>query len=157
MRNSQMKLKRAMKILISTFLMFILLLLLITGWLRLSISKEDVQFKSGNLLLRGTLLTPKYKGKTPGIVFVNGSGQTSRKSMLLFAWIFASKGYSALAYDKRGVGQSEGGSNEWEEFSFYNLAQDASSGYKFLQSHFLLMTHIENGNEQCWILIHNHC
>jgi hypothetical protein len=53
---------------------------------------------------------------------------------MLYAWIFASQGYAALAYDKRGVGQSEGGSNEWDEFSVGDLASDAAAGYRYLQS-----------------------
>lgn len=53
---------------------------------------------------------------------------------MMYAWIFASQGYSALAYDKRGVGQSDGRKDEWREFSFDDLAGDAAAGYQFLQT-----------------------
>lgn len=104
------------------------------GWKWFSIKQQDVEFKSGALTIRGSLLTPRFGNNVPGVVLVHGSGQTSRKSMLLYAWIFASQGYATLAYDKRGVGQSEGGVNEWKEFSFDDLASDAAAGYRFLQT-----------------------
>ncbi len=104
------------------------------GWKRHSIHQEEVEFKSGNLVIRGTLLSPRFGIKAPGVVLVHGSGQTSRKSTMLYAWIFASQGYAALSYDKRGVGKSDGGENEWREFSLNDLAADAAAGYRFLES-----------------------
>lgn len=55
--------------------------------------------------------------------------------MIVYAWLFALKGYATLAYDKRGVGASDGGPDEWREFSFDDLAEDSVAGYRFLQSH----------------------
>jgi pimeloyl-ACP methyl ester carboxylesterase len=104
------------------------------GWKRISIHSEDIEFKSGNLVIRGTLLSPRFGIKAPGVVLVHGSGQTSRKSTMLYAWIFASQGYAALSYDKRGVGKSDGGEYEWREFSLKDLATDAAAGYRFLES-----------------------
>jgi len=100
----------------------------------LSTEQEEVAFQSGDITIRGTLLSPRFGREAPGVVLVHGSGQTSRNSTMLYAWIFASQGYAALAYDKRGVGQSEGGSNEWDEFSVGDLASDAAAGYRYLQS-----------------------
>lgn len=112
----------------------LLLLLIWVGWKRLSVRLEEVEFYSGSYTIRGTLLSPRFSKMAPGIVLVHGSGETSRKSMIAYAWIFASQGYAALAYDKRGVGQSDGRANEWREFNFDDLASDASAGYIFLQS-----------------------
>jgi hypothetical protein len=100
----------------------------------LSTDQEEVASQSGDITIRGTLLSPRFGREAPGVVLVHGSGQTSRNSTMLYAWIFASQGYAALAYDKRGVGQSEGGSNEWDEFSVGDLASDAAAGYRYLQS-----------------------
>ena len=104
------------------------------GWVWLSTEQEEVAFQSGVITIRGTLLSPRFGSAASGVVLVHGSGQTSRNSTMLYAWIFASQGYAALAYDKRGVGQSEGGSNEWNEFSLDDLASDAAAGYRYLQS-----------------------
>jgi hypothetical protein len=110
------------------------LLALGAGWVWLSTEQEEVASQSGDITIRGTLLSPRFGREAPGVVLVHGSGQTSRNSTMLYAWIFASQGYAALAYDKRGVGQSEGGSNEWDEFSVGDLASDAAAGYRYLQS-----------------------
>ena len=110
------------------------LLALGAGWVWLSNVQEEGAFQSGGITIRGTLLSPRFGSEAPGVVLVHGSGQTSRNSTMLYAWIFASQGYAALAYDKRGVGQSEGGSNEWDEFSVGDLASDAAAGYQYLQS-----------------------
>jgi hypothetical protein len=104
------------------------------GWTRYSIVARDVAFRSGDLVLRGTLLTPRFGKAAPGVVLVHGSGRTSRKSMLPYAWIFAAKGYAALAYDKRGVGGSQGAPDAWSRFSFDALAQDAAAAYRFVQA-----------------------
>lgn len=103
------------------------------GWHWYAIQSEEVEFRSGDLVIRGTLLTPRFTDKTPAVVLVHGSGETSRKSTLLYAWVFASQGYAALAYDKRGVGLSDGADHEWREFNFEDLAGDAAAGYRFLQ------------------------
>ncbi len=110
------------------------LLALGAGWVWLSTEQKEVSFQSGDITIRGTLLSPRFGSEAPGVVLVHGSGQTSRNSTMLYAWIFASQGYVSLAYDKRGVGQSEGGSNEWNEFSVDDLASDAAAGYRYLQT-----------------------
>jgi len=109
------------------------LLALCATWFLVSIRQDEVTFTSGGLTLSGTLLSPRFGGSAPGVVLVHGSGETSRNSMMLYAWIFASQGYASLAYDKRGVGKSEGEPFAWREFSIDDLAADAAAGFKFLQ------------------------
>jgi pimeloyl-ACP methyl ester carboxylesterase len=103
------------------------------GWLQVSVSEKQVEFQSNNLVLSGTLLSPRWNDAAPAIVLVSGSGPATRQSMIVYAWLFAIKGYATLAYDKRGVGASDGLPHEWREFSFVDLAADAAAAYNFLQ------------------------
>ena len=104
------------------------------AWIWASVSEEYVEIQNGDIVLRGTLLSPKFVETAPAVVLVHGSGEVTRKSMLLYAWLFAVKGYAALAYDKRGVGASDGEEHEWREFSFDDLEADAAAAYNFLRS-----------------------
>jgi pimeloyl-ACP methyl ester carboxylesterase len=113
---------------------FLLLAGLLAGGLWVSVSEEEVEFQNDGLLLRGTLLSPRWGDAAPGVVLVHGSGEVTRKSMLAYAWLFAIKGYAAVAYDKRGLGASEGQPHEWRDFNFVDLAGDAAAAYGFLQS-----------------------
>jgi cephalosporin-C deacetylase-like acetyl esterase len=92
-------------------LLILAALLLWLGWTWISITSRDVEFRNGDLVLRGTLVSPRFAARAPAVVLVGGSGETSRKSTIQYAWIFASQGYAALAYDKRGVGKSDGGAH----------------------------------------------
>lgn len=67
-----------------------------------------VTFQSGGVTLRGTLFEPRTGEQLPGIVFVHGSGAESRRGFLYLAKLFARHGFAALAYDKRGAGDSGG-------------------------------------------------
>lgn len=104
------------------------------GWLRASVVEDEVEFRSGDLVLRGILLSPRWTDSAPAFVMVHGSGKATRNSMVVYAWLFALKGYATLAYDKRGVGTSDGEPHEWREFSFDDLAADSVAAYSFLQS-----------------------
>ena len=112
----------------------LVLAIAVVAWARFSVVSEEVAYRSGALTLRGTLLTPRGGEPSPAVVLVHGSGQVSRKSMLAYAWIFALHGHAALAYDKRGVGESDGPADAWRAFSFDDLAHDAVAGYRFLQA-----------------------
>ncbi len=111
-----------------------LLLCLLVGGLWLGVSEQEVEFEGAGLVLRGTLLSPLWRDAAPGVVMVHGSGEVTRKSMLAYAWLFAIKGYAAVAYDKRGLGASDGQPHEWREFSIVDLDGDAAAEYRFLQS-----------------------
>jgi len=94
--------------------------------------KVDVTFKSGGLLLTGTLYLPKGDGPFPAVVFVHGSGPETRDNSSYSAKWMASIGYAALAYDKRGSGKSEGEPSESSRFRFEDLASDVVAAVNFL-------------------------
>ncbi len=93
---------------------------------------RDTTLTSGNRRLAGTLFIPRLgnrKNKMPGVVFVHGSGPSSRDEGNFLADHFARRGYVALIYDKRGVGGSGG---DWTRAAVPDLADDALAGLTFL-------------------------
>jgi uncharacterized protein len=68
-----------------------------------------VQFASTDgALLEGTLELPAKTGTHPLVVFVHGSGRTTRSDYQDIADLLLQKGYAVFRYDKRGVGASQG-------------------------------------------------
>lgn len=102
---------------------------------RVSITREEVTFKNGDVTLAGTLLlpvaTPSSKVKRPALVFTHGGGPQLRDIMWGLGYLYAARGFAVLSYDKRGVGKSTG---NWGESSFEDLADDAVAGARFLQA-----------------------
>ena len=97
--------------------------------------QEEVDFYNGDAKLAGTLFVPVKKGPHPAIVFFHGSGPQTRESYLrFFADLFARHGFATLIFDKRGTGASTG--EIWYRTGdrFDNLAADALSGVRLLQS-----------------------
>ena len=96
---------------------------------------RDIQFRSGDLTLSGTLVVPS--NMVADVVFVHGAGQERRN--LGFAEALARVGVGTLTYDKRGVGRSEGvyagpevGTNNVDPQNLNLLAQDASAAIRDL-------------------------
>ena len=90
---------------------------------------RDVRFRSGGLTLAGTLYTPHGDaGKHPAVVLAHGSGPVDRFGG---PWItfFTDLGFAVLAYDKRGVGASEG---DWRQASYVDLAGDLQAAVDWL-------------------------
>lgn len=92
---------------------------------------EEVVFRNGEVSLAGTLLRPAAPGRRPAIVFLHGSGGEGRWASRWLAQRFAAAGFSALIFDKRGVGQSTG---DWRQSGFEDLAEDAAAGVRLLRS-----------------------
>lgn len=92
----------------------------------------DVSFANGNVVLAGSLVLPTGSGPHPAVVIVHGAEAAARDSYLLLASHFARRGVAALIYDKRGVGQSGGGS--FRQAAFDDLTGDALAGLALLQS-----------------------
>ena len=82
-----------------------------------NIRNEPVTFHNGDVTLSATLFLPDDGQRHPAVVLFHGSGPEPRNSMM-GAW-FARHGVAALAYDKRGVGESTG---DFRTVSFTDLA-----------------------------------
>jgi dienelactone hydrolase len=93
------------------------------------ISEETVHFASDGKTLAGTLALPEGPQPYPGVVLFHGSGPQTRD--LFTARWFAAQGIAALAYDKRGVGESGG---DFRKVPFMELCDDGLGGMKYLKS-----------------------
>jgi len=91
---------------------------------------EEVAFANGAVRLAGTLLLPLAPGPHPALVLVHGSNAQDRNGTLPFARFLVRHGVAILAYDKRGVGASEG---DWRTAPFEALADDALAGVAMLR------------------------
>lgn len=91
---------------------------------------EDVTFQSGDATIAGSLFLPLDKTPRPGVVFVAGSGNTTRGDGSFLADRLARTGIATLVYDKRGAGRSSG---DWRRGGFEELAADATEALKLLQ------------------------
>lgn len=85
--------------------------------------REEVAFRSGKVSLAGTLFVPFGAGPHPAVVLAHGSGPRDGRGLLLMADLFARNGIAALAYDKRGSGDSTG-SYRTIGADFRSLAED---------------------------------
>lgn len=93
---------------------------------------EPIRFQSGAITLAGTIRMPKGEGPFPGVVFVHGSGALSRHAYHHDAIALADRGIASLAYDKRGVGESEG---DYRTADYHELAADARAAATELAKH----------------------
>jgi pimeloyl-ACP methyl ester carboxylesterase len=97
---------------------------------------EALYFSSGDVELAGTLRLPAGAEARSAVALVHGSGWQTRDGpfggyLRAIAEYFASAGVAALAYDKRGCGESSG---DWETATFEDLAADASGAVDLLRS-----------------------
>jgi uncharacterized protein len=100
-------------------------------------SEEEIAFKSGRILLSGTLTSPKKDGKFPALVLLTGIGPQNRdeeiygfKIFEIIADYLTRRDLIVLRYDDRGVGGSSGNSmtSTTEDF-----AGDALAAVDFLK------------------------
>jgi uncharacterized protein len=96
---------------------------------QVSAHAESVKFSSGDATLAGTLFIPSGAGRHPAVVLFHGSGPQARDSDRA-RW-FAQCGIAALAYDKRGVGESTG---DFRAIPFPKLVADGLAGIAFLKA-----------------------
>ena len=99
--------------------------------------EEEIAFKSGRILLAGTLTIPKEDKKYPAVILLTGNGPQNRDEDIFGFKIFqkiadylSRRGFAVLRYDDRGVGGSTGNSmnSTTEEF-----ADDAEAAVDFLK------------------------
>lgn len=101
----------------------------------LQLAIREIQFPSGDITLAGTLVVPSKT--VAAVVLVHGSGR--ELGDVAFAQDLGRMGVAALAYDKRGVGKSQGtyagpevGKNNTDPENLDLLAGDASAAVKEL-------------------------
>jgi dienelactone hydrolase len=92
------------------------------------VQERTITFQNGDVTLAGTYLRPAMPGRVPGVVLFHGSGPQARD--LDTARWFAAQGVAALAYDKRGVGQSTG---DFRRVPFMDLTRDGLAGVEWLR------------------------
>jgi pimeloyl-ACP methyl ester carboxylesterase len=92
-------------------------------------SEETAHFSSGDITLAGTIVLPEGSQPSPAVVLVHGSGPQKR-DLFMARW-FAAQGIAALAYDKRGVGESGG---DFRKVPFMELCNDGLAAIKYLKS-----------------------
>lgn len=99
--------------------------------------EDEVAFKSGRILLAGTLTIPKEEKKYPAVILLTGSGPQNRDEEIFgfkifqkIADYFTRKGIAVLRYDDRGVGGSTGNTMQSTTEDF---AGDAQAAIDFLK------------------------
>lgn len=96
-----------------------------------NLKEDQVQFKSGDVVLAGTLLMPLSESTYPAIVIIHGSGPDEGSQYRVYAEQFARAGIAALLYDKRGSGKSTG---DWRYRTLDDLTGDALAAVTYLKS-----------------------
>ncbi len=92
-------------------------------------TEEAVHIASGKITLAGTLVLPAGPGQRPAVVLFHGSG-AQKRDLFMARW-FADQGIAALAYDKRGVGESTG---DFRAAPFMELCDDGLAAIEYLKS-----------------------
>lgn len=98
---------------------------------RIDLEIREVAFDSGDLQLAGTFYAPAGRSAVPGIVYVHGSGPSTRADFSEWSLVMAARGIASLAYDKRGAGKSKG---DWRTSTFSELADDAVAALAALRA-----------------------
>jgi pimeloyl-ACP methyl ester carboxylesterase len=92
----------------------------------------EVQFRNGDVMLAGILLSPPARmGTHPAVVIIHGSGPNEGSEYRIYAEQFRRAGVAALIYDKRGSGKSTG---DWRYRTLDQLTGDALAAVAFLKS-----------------------
>jgi len=97
---------------------------------RLPLREEIVTFQSGDLTLRGKLVSPEGSGPFAVVVIVHGSEDYSGVDRYSDPYMHAANGIASFVYDKRGTGGSEG---EYTA-NFEVLSNDTVAAVKYLRT-----------------------
>src|SRR5256885_423084 len=65
---------------------------------RMALREQELQFRSGDVMLAGTLVLPAGDGPHPAIVVAHGSGDANRDDP--FSHVLAERGFAFFRYDK---------------------------------------------------------
>jgi len=79
---------------------------------------ETVQFRNGEIHFTGTLELPDTPAPHPAVILLTGSDPSPRNAPFFedLRRRFRERGFAALSFDKRGVGESEGKYEETPDF-----------------------------------------
>jgi uncharacterized protein len=96
----------------------------------LDLPERISKFPSGDLALRGKLVLPEGSGPFPAVVIVHGSENYSAVDYYYEPYMYAANGFAALAFDKRGTGESEGKYLQ----NFHVLSDDVVAAVRWLRA-----------------------
>ena len=96
----------------------------------LRLREQFSMFPSGELQLRGKLVLPDGPGPFPAVVIVHGSDKDSAVDFYSEPYLYASNGFAALVYDKRGTGESQGSYLQ----NFHILSDDVVAAVRWLRT-----------------------
>jgi dienelactone hydrolase len=96
----------------------------------IDLPERIAKFPSGDLSLRGKLVLPQGDGPFPAVVIVHGSESYSAVDYYSEPYLYAANGFAALAFDKRGTGESEGKYLQ----NFHVLSDDVVAAVKWLRT-----------------------
>ncbi len=101
---------------------------------RIDLPERTEMFPSGDLQLRGKLVLPEASdqgaGPFPAVIIVHGSESDSAVDHYYEPYMYAANGFAALAFDKRGTGQSQG---EYLQ-NFHVLSDDVVAAIRWLRA-----------------------
>jgi hypothetical protein len=94
---------------------------------------DDLSFQSGNITLVGILQLPAGEGPFPAVIWVHGSGPSTREEGHIVSRFLLAAGIAVFRYDKRGVGDSGGHYGEvMSKTQVPILAGDAAAAVEFM-------------------------
>ncbi|HRJ68157.1 MAG TPA: alpha/beta fold hydrolase [Beijerinckiaceae bacterium] len=71
-------------------------------------TRDEVSFPSSGVTCRGWLFRPAGPGPHPAVIMANGMSATKAMGLQSFAESYARRGLAVLAFDYRGLGESDG-------------------------------------------------
>jgi dienelactone hydrolase len=101
---------------------------------RIDLPEHTSMFASGELQLRGKVVLPDAAtygpGPYPAVVIVHGSEDYSAVDYYFEPYLYAANGFAALAFDKRGTGESQGKYLQ----NFHVLSDDVVAAVRWLRT-----------------------
>lgn len=101
---------------------------------RIDLREHTSMFPSGELQLRGKVVLPDAAtygpGPYPTVVIVHGSEDYSAVDFYSDPYLYAANGFAALAFDKRGTGESQGKYLQ----NFHVLSDDVVAAVRWLRT-----------------------